>query len=99
LQLLRFYHLFSCHFSFCNFEDFIIFFPCPFLGDFPRAWSLLLEYIETGALCRNTEVSLAALKSFQEILQIHRDHKDRAGDGLDLPQTMLAAPAVEEIHR
>jgi len=37
-------------------------------GDFPRAWVLLLEYIEVAALCKNGEVSLAALKSFQEIL-------------------------------
>ncbi|KAG5311481.1 MON2 protein, partial [Acromyrmex insinuator] len=38
------------------------------LGDFPRAWSLLLEFIENSALSKNNEVSLAALKSFQEIL-------------------------------
>ncbi|KAK3745647.1 hypothetical protein RRG08_015435 [Elysia crispata] len=42
------------------------------LGDFPRAWSLLLDHIELSALCHNAEVSLAALKSFQEILQISR---------------------------
>lgn len=35
------------------------------LGDFPRAWSLLLEFIEHAALNRNDEVSLAALKAFQ----------------------------------
>ncbi|XP_076468992.1 protein MON2 homolog [Babylonia areolata] len=69
------------------------------LGDFPRAWSLLLEYIETSALCRNAEVSLAALKSFQEILQISRDGKDKAHDDLDLPQAMLRPPSVEEIQR
>ncbi|KAJ6640307.1 Protein MON2 like [Pseudolycoriella hygida] len=38
------------------------------LGDFPRAWSLLLEFIENSALSKSSEVSLAALKSFQEIL-------------------------------
>lgn len=38
------------------------------LGDFPRAWSLLLEFIENAALSKSNEVSLAALKSFQEIL-------------------------------
>lgn len=47
------------------------------LGDFPRAWALLLEFIETAALSKNNEVSLAALKSFQEILQIS---KSGAGD-------------------
>ena len=39
-------------------------------GDFLRAWALLLEYIESSALCQNAEVSLAALKSFHEILNI-----------------------------
>lgn len=38
------------------------------LGDFSRSWSLLLEFIENAALSKNNEVSLAALKSFQEIL-------------------------------
>lgn len=38
------------------------------LGDFPRAWSLLLEFIENSALSKSNEVSLAALKSFQELL-------------------------------
>ncbi|KAJ8951458.1 hypothetical protein NQ318_006891 [Aromia moschata] len=38
------------------------------LGDFPRAWSILLEFIEHAALSKNNEVSIAALKSFQEIL-------------------------------
>lgn len=38
------------------------------LGDFTRAWSLLLEFIENAALSKSNEVSLAALKSFQEIL-------------------------------
>ena len=49
-------------------------------GDFPRAWALLLEYIESAALCHNAEVSLAALKSFQEILRINRDSKDSGKD-------------------
>ncbi|XP_055644206.1 protein MON2 homolog [Toxorhynchites rutilus septentrionalis] len=38
------------------------------LGDFPRAWALLLEFIENSALSKSNEVSLAALKSYQEIL-------------------------------
>ncbi|XP_050313877.1 protein MON2 homolog isoform X2 [Anthonomus grandis grandis] len=38
------------------------------LGDFARAWSILLEFIENSALSKNNEVSIAALKSFQEIL-------------------------------
>ncbi|XP_036362919.1 protein MON2 homolog isoform X2 [Octopus sinensis] len=50
------------------------------IGDFPRAWSLLLEHIEYSALCPNAEVSLAALKSFQEIMQINRDSKEKTED-------------------
>jgi len=38
------------------------------IGDFPRAIALLLEFIECSALSKSNEVSLAALKSFQEIL-------------------------------
>nr|XP_006825120.1 PREDICTED: protein MON2 homolog [Saccoglossus kowalevskii] len=50
------------------------------LGDYPRAWALLLEHIESAALSTSSEVSLAALQSFQEILQIKsalkKDQKD-----------------------
>lgn len=43
------------------------------LGDFPRAWSILLEFIENAALSKNNEVSIAALKSFQEILFLSKN--------------------------
>lgn len=43
------------------------------LGDFSRAWSLLLEFIENSALNKNNEVSFAALKSFQEILYLSKN--------------------------
>lgn len=46
------------------------------LGDFPRAWSLLLEFIENSALSKSNEVSLAALKSFQEILYNKPERSD-----------------------
>lgn len=47
------------------------------LGDFSRAWSLLLEFIENAALSKSNEVSLAALKSFQEILYNNKpDERD-----------------------
>lgn len=63
------------------------------IGDFPRAWSLLLEYLETASLCQSAEVSLAALKSFQEILQISKDKSDESKiDGLP-PMT----PPQEEV--
>ncbi|KAK4313902.1 hypothetical protein Pmani_014784 [Petrolisthes manimaculis] len=42
------------------------------LGDFPRAWALLLDFIHTAALSKSNEVSLAALKSLQEMLQSGR---------------------------
>ncbi|XP_012277509.1 protein MON2 homolog isoform X2 [Orussus abietinus] len=53
------------------------------LGDFPRAWSLLLEFIENSALSKNNEVSFAALKSFQEILYLQRgcDNGDVVNSG------------------
>ncbi|XP_070557537.1 protein MON2 homolog isoform X2 [Ptychodera flava] len=54
------------------------------LGDYPRAWALLLEYIEAAALSNSSEVSLAALNSFQEILQIQSTESRGSGkDGID----------------
>lgn len=50
------------------------------LGDFPRAWSLLLEFIESSALSKSNEVSLAALKSFQEILYNKPEKSDKSKD-------------------
>ncbi|XP_047104332.1 protein MON2 homolog [Schistocerca piceifrons] len=46
-------------------------------GDFPRAWSLLLEFIENSALSKNDEVSLAALKAFQDILYWNQDSEGK----------------------
>lgn len=51
------------------------------LGNFSKAWSLLLEFVENAALCGNNEVSLAALRSFQEMLYV-RDKV--SGDEKDL---------------
>ncbi|XP_012587883.1 PREDICTED: protein MON2 homolog isoform X2 [Condylura cristata] len=56
------------------------------LGDFSRAWDVLLDHIQSAALSRNNEVSLAALKSFQEILQIVPPARDS-----DKPETPPAA--------
>ncbi len=39
-------------------------------AEFLRSWVLLLEHIESAVMCTNAEVSLAALKCFQEILLI-----------------------------
>lgn len=56
------------------------------LGDFLRAWKILLEYIENSALSRNNEVSFAALKSFQEILHVNKsqgsDNKNAVSDDI-----------------
>ncbi|KAK3580643.1 hypothetical protein CHS0354_013414 [Potamilus streckersoni] len=68
------------------------------IGDFPRAWSLLLEHIENSAQCQNAEVSLAALKSFQEILYLNKESKDDSSFPLpELP--IIAPPSVVSIDR
>lgn len=58
------------------------------LGDFPRAWSILLEFIENAALSKNNEVSFAALKSFQEILYLNKsqssDNKVATNEEVDI---------------
>ncbi|XP_037539677.1 protein MON2 homolog [Nematolebias whitei] len=61
-------------------------------GDFFEAWEALLNHIQSAALSKNNEVSLAALKSFQEILQIVTPLKDsdKAGDAL----TAMGVPPV-----
>lgn len=67
------------------------------IGDFPRAWSLLLEYVETASLCQNAEVSLAALKSFQEVLQISKDKPEDQKYLEVFPQ--MTPPSEEVMHR
>lgn len=61
------------------------------LGDFPRAWSLLLEFIENAALSKSNEVSLAALKSFQEILYNKPEDSDNP---LDMNVSVVAKTEV-----
>lgn len=55
------------------------------LGDFPRAWSLLLEFIENSALSKNNEVSLAALKAFQEILYLNKESEGTVASAPVIP--------------
>ncbi|KAH8341260.1 protein MON2 homolog [Drosophila kikkawai] len=55
------------------------------LGDFERAWSLILEFIQNAALSKNGEVSLAALKSLQEIM--YYNSTERTERSLKDPQT------------
>ena len=49
------------------------------LDEFPRAWALLLEFIESAALSKSAEVALAALKSFQDIVQDSTESQDGTG--------------------
>uniref|UniRef100_A0A8C7PNT8 Protein MON2 homolog n=1 Tax=Oncorhynchus mykiss TaxID=8022 RepID=A0A8C7PNT8_ONCMY len=62
------------------------------LGDYFKAWEVLLDHIQSAALSKNSEVSLAALKSFQEILQIATPVKDSA-----MPTDALAAMGVPPV--
>ncbi|CAF1052217.1 unnamed protein product [Rotaria sp. Silwood1] len=40
------------------------------LDDFPKVWSVLLTNIEKSALAKNPEIALAALKSFNDLVNI-----------------------------
>ncbi|XP_061085397.1 protein MON2 homolog isoform X2 [Conger conger] len=64
------------------------------LGDFFKAWEVLLDHIQSAALSKNNEVSLAALKSFQEILQIVTPAREaeRSPDGL----ASLGVPPLDD---
>ena len=59
------------------------------LEEFPRAWALLLEFIEFAALSKSAEVALAALKSFQDIVQ----------DSSENPETAVASSSPVENSR
>ncbi|XP_017556660.1 protein MON2 homolog isoform X3 [Pygocentrus nattereri] len=63
------------------------------LGDFFNAWEVLLDHIQSAALSKNNEVSLAALKSFQEILQLVTPVKDTdkpdALGAMDIPPVLM----------
>ncbi|XP_039503884.1 protein MON2 homolog isoform X1 [Pimephales promelas] len=63
------------------------------LGDFFKAWEVLLDHIQSAALSKNNEVSLAALKSFQEILQLVTPIKDTdkpdALAAMDVPSVLM----------
>lgn len=64
------------------------------LGDFPRAWALLLEFIENSALSKSNEVSLAALKSFQEIL--YNRPTSQSDELVKLPKEVAEKTAAAE---
>ncbi|XP_060847861.1 protein MON2 homolog isoform X2 [Rhopalosiphum padi] len=61
-------------------------------GDFVKAWTLLLEYMEKAALNRNVEVSLAGLRSLHELLMVY-SNSNNVGDGTNMtPNDKNAAP-------
>ena len=67
---------------------------------------MLLSHIESSALCRSAEVSLAALKSLQEMLQIRvaestaaREEWRQLFENPHRPSAAIAPPAVERIQR
>lgn len=66
------------------------------LGDFSKAWDVLLDHIQSAALSKNNEVSLAALKSFQEILQIvspvRDSEKPETPPAVNVPVPVLLGP-------
>ena len=47
------------------------------MGDYSKAWVLLLEYVEKMALSNTSEVSMAALKALQELITRYARHKIR----------------------
>ena len=63
--------------------------------EFPHAWALLLDHIENAALCQNAEISIAAVKSLQEMLLMNKEEI-----GLNLHTLpMVKPPSHETINR
>lgn len=66
-----------------------------FAEDFPHAWALLLDHIEGAALCQNAEISIAAIKSFQEMLLIQKEDAPTYA----IPTLPVKPPTLETINR
>lgn len=77
------------------------------LEEFPRAWALLLEFIESAALSNSAEVVLAALKSFQEIVQdvsvensqndLNSSENDKIGENEKTPKSEKSSKSTEKL--
>ncbi|XP_073959007.1 mon2 homolog, regulator of endosome-to-Golgi trafficking [Choristoneura fumiferana] len=64
------------------------------VGDFSRSWAALLDYITDFALRRSHEVSVAALKSFQEVVSAAGRAAEAEPDGVLQKRVWAAAWAA-----
>lgn len=67
-------------------------------GDFVKAWTLLLEYMEKAALNRNVEVSLAGLRSLHELLMVY-SNSNNVGDVTNMTSNDKNAAAMDRLQR
>ncbi|XP_025191118.1 protein MON2 homolog isoform X2 [Melanaphis sacchari] len=67
-------------------------------GDFVKAWTLLLEYMEKAALNRNVEVSLAGLRSLHELLMVY-SNSNNVGDCTNMAPNDKNATPVDQLPR
>ncbi|XP_001947417.2 protein MON2 homolog isoform X1 [Acyrthosiphon pisum] len=67
-------------------------------GDFVKAWTLLLEYMEKAALNRNVEVSLAGLRSLHELLMVY-SNSNNVGDGTNMTPNDKNAAGMDQLQR
>ena len=69
--------------------------------NFNKAWNVLLEFIKTAALSKVFEISLAALRCFQELLSISNESSDHAPieHGSDSIQNLKATDSASQVRR
>ncbi|KAL4105342.1 hypothetical protein QTP88_020585 [Uroleucon formosanum] len=66
-------------------------------GDFVKAWTMLLEYMEKAALNRNVEVSLAGLRSMHELLMAY-SNSINVGDSANMTPIDKNAADMDRLH-
>ncbi|XP_053204824.1 protein MON2 homolog isoform X2 [Panonychus citri] len=75
------------------------------LGDFERSWTLLLDHIETSAQSKNTEVSISALKCFQDVLSSSYNlsgpfsSANKTGDGDSTSNSSINKPPTISLNK
>ncbi|XP_065066543.1 protein MON2 homolog isoform X1 [Rhopilema esculentum] len=68
------------------------------LDEYPRAWALLLEMIEAGALSRNNEVALNSLKSFQDIAHEQEQAEEKPQKQTNPKKSILSTLKIKTLR-
>ena len=68
------------------------------MGDYSKAWVLLLEYVEKMALSNTSEVSLAALKALQEMITSSSSNALQSANGINNASDQTKSSELQDIN-